>query len=40
MEVDEEGFLYPVIDAIRCIGCGRCLKICTFKLRIKTAIDN
>ncbi len=28
MEPDEEGFLYPVIDASVCIDCGNCSGIC------------
>lgn len=28
MECDIEGFLVPVIDAERCIRCGRCKEIC------------
>ncbi|MHC1745696.1 MAG: Coenzyme F420 hydrogenase/dehydrogenase, beta subunit C-terminal domain [Negativicutes bacterium] len=28
MKADEEGFLYPEIDQIRCIDCGRCIQIC------------
>lgn len=28
MEPDEEGFLYPDIDANKCIDCGKCKKIC------------
>lgn len=31
MEPDEEGFLYPVIDASSCIRCGKCLDACVFK---------
>lgn len=28
---DEEGFLYPVIDAEICIRCHKCLDVCPFK---------
>lgn len=28
MEADEEGFLYPKIDAAACVGCGLCEKVC------------
>ncbi len=31
MQEDEEGFLYPVVDAALCIGCQKCLKVCVFK---------
>lgn len=31
MVEDEEGFLYPRIDPLKCIDCGLCRKICTFK---------
>lgn len=31
MEPDEEGFLYPVVDAALCVGCGKCLDACAFK---------
>jgi formate hydrogenlyase subunit 6/NADH:ubiquinone oxidoreductase subunit I len=31
MEPDEEGFLFPVVDASKCIRCYRCLKVCAFK---------
>lgn len=31
MLADEEGFLYPSIDASECIGCHRCLAICPMK---------
>ena len=31
MKADEEGFLYPAIDAERCIECKACLKVCPFK---------
>ncbi len=30
MKVDEEGFLYPVIDYALCVDCGKCRKICSF----------
>lgn len=28
---DEEGFLYPTIDAARCIRCYKCINVCGFK---------
>ena len=27
---DEEGFLYPQIDALRCTGCAMCLRTCAW----------
>lgn len=31
MSVDEEGFRYPVIDAEKCVRCGKCVKACPIK---------
>lgn len=31
---DEEGFEYPIVDAAKCIGCGKCMRICLFKKRL------
>lgn len=31
MTHDEEGFLYPTINAERCVRCYRCLSVCDFK---------
>jgi len=31
MEFDEEGFLYPIVDVSKCIGCFKCLSVCAFK---------
>lgn len=31
MEPDEEGFLYPTVDAGKCIRCYRCISVCAFK---------
>lgn len=28
MEMDEEGYLYPVVDKSTCINCGLCEKVC------------
>lgn len=33
MEEDEEGFLYPVVDASLCIRCYKCEKVCPLKNR-------
>lgn len=30
MQEDEEGFLYPLVDAATCIDCGICEKVCPF----------
>ena len=32
MEADREGFLYPIIDTVKCIRCYRCKSICVFKV--------
>lgn len=31
MVEDEERFLYPKIDALKCVGCKQCLDVCAFK---------
>ncbi len=31
MMPDEEGFLYPIVDAEKCIRCYKCLEVCAFK---------
>lgn len=31
MRPDEEGFLYPVVDAMKCVRCYRCVSVCAFK---------
>jgi len=31
MAEDEEGFLYPEIDAEKCIDCGQCEQVCAFR---------
>jgi ferredoxin len=28
---NEEGFLYPVVDAEVCVGCKKCISVCAFK---------
>ena len=28
---DEQGFLYPVVDAALCVRCYKCLSVCAFK---------
>jgi len=35
MEPDEEGFLYPVVNALLCIRCYKCLSVCSFKNKQK-----
>lgn len=31
MMPDKEGFLYPAVDADKCVCCYRCLSVCAFK---------
>lgn len=31
MMPDKEGFLYPVINDVKCIECRKCLSVCNFK---------
>lgn len=35
MEVDEEGFEYPIIDEDKCIHCQKCRIVCAFKNDLK-----
>jgi coenzyme F420-reducing hydrogenase beta subunit len=38
MEVDNEGFLYPEVDLVKCVDCGLCEKVCP--VLNKVIIDN
>lgn len=31
MEPNEEGFLYPFINADKCVRCYQCVSVCAFK---------
>ena len=31
LELDDEGFSYPIIDEIKCVRCYQCLNICPIK---------
>ena len=33
MVADAEGFLFPRVDAVRCISCGKCRKVCPVLVR-------
>ena len=35
---DEYGFDYPQINASKCIECGKCLKVCDFKINKQNGI--
>lgn len=34
MEIDEEGFLYPVIRREYCMGCGICVESCIMRMNM------
>lgn len=36
MQPDKLGFLYPVVDAAKCVDCGLCDKVCQFNKGYKT----
>lgn len=35
MSMDEEGFLYPIVDRSSCINCNLCMKVCPIINRIE-----
>ena len=38
MDYNSEGFLYPIIDSQKCIGCLKCERVCAFKIDRSEAI--
>lgn len=38
MKSDEEGFRYPVIDAVSCINCGLCERVCLFEKKKEISV--
>ncbi len=32
MDPDEEGYLYPVVDASLCVRCHKCMAVCPVKI--------
>ncbi len=34
MQPDEEGFLYPVVNADQCTRCNQCLAVCAFRRKL------
>lgn len=36
MRPDEEGFLYPQVNAQRCISCGKCERVCPILQKLET----
>ena len=31
MQLDDDGFYYPVIDMEKCVECKKCESVCAFK---------
>lgn len=42
LTADKEGFLYPSINEVLCVQCGKCLKVCserqTYEARVPTGV--
>lgn len=38
-EYDDEGFLYPQVDYVNCVGCLKCEDVCAFKNNMETSIS-
>lgn len=39
MQPDAMGFLYPVVDAAKCVDCGLCEKVCAFNDHYDTSLN-
>ena len=39
MEINEEGFLRPIVNKLECIHCDLCKKVCFFNHRNTTSLD-
>ncbi len=39
MEADNEGFLYPTVNAAACIGCCQCMTVCAFQDKLEKRGD-
>lgn len=39
MQEDEEGFLYPVVDASVCVRCYKCISVCSFKIAQQRSLE-
>lgn len=39
MKPDEQGFLYPEVDILKCVDCGLCDKVCGFNTGYSKSVD-
>jgi coenzyme F420-reducing hydrogenase beta subunit len=40
MELDDEGFLFPIIDSGKCVNCGKCQHYCPVITPLNTSMEN
>ena len=39
LQIDSEGFMYPIADSSICIDCGKCHQVCPVEVSLKKEIE-